>query len=73
MESPPHLKKEMNYLLNAIIAYLNKPFDIYVKGFARLIRERFSKYGLGFVWDDILKSPVVAATLDDRKQFFSTG
>lgn len=67
----PHISAaQMRYLLNAIIAYLNRPRDIYFKGFARLIRERFARHGLGFIWDDILKSPVVAAVVDDRKQVF---
>jgi radical SAM superfamily enzyme YgiQ (UPF0313 family) len=67
----PHISpSQMNYLLKKTIAFLNDPLDIYARGFTRLIRERLAKYGLGFVWDDILKSPVVATVVDDRKQVF---
>ncbi|MBN2381210.1 radical SAM protein [candidate division WOR-3 bacterium] len=67
----PHISASaMHYLLNTTIATLNKPFDIYGKGFARLIRERFASDGLRFIWRDVIKAPSVAATFNHRRQVF---
>ncbi|MBD3285535.1 radical SAM protein [candidate division WOR-3 bacterium] len=61
---------QMKYLLHSTIAYLNRPMDIYGKGFVRLIKDRFKSSGLNFVWRDLLKGPIAAALINDRKQVF---
>lgn len=54
----PHISPaEMHYLLRLAISYLNNPFDIYARGFARLVKERFTAEGLRFVWRDIIRTP----------------
>jgi len=60
----------MKYLLHSTIAYLNKPMEIYGKGFVRLIRQRLKTRGLDFIWRDLIKGPVASAFINDRKQFF---
>jgi radical SAM superfamily enzyme YgiQ (UPF0313 family) len=60
----------MKYLLHSTISYLNRPMEIYGKGFARLIRERFTSRGLDFIWKDLIKGPLASAFIDDRKKVF---
>ncbi|MCK4231925.1 hypothetical protein KAX21_03150, partial [candidate division WOR-3 bacterium] len=67
----PHISpRQMDYLLRTTIHTLNKPFDIYVKQFSRLIRQRFQADGLRFVWRDVIRTPIAAALTNDRKQVF---
>ena len=62
--------RQMHYLRNSVIAYLNKPRQIYGKCFARLVRERLAAEGLRFVWRDLIKTPIAAALYDPRKQVY---
>lgn len=62
--------RQMHYLRNSAIAYLNNPADIYGKGFARLVRERLEADGLRFIWRDLVKTPIAAALTDPRRQTY---
>ncbi|MBD3285534.1 hypothetical protein GF338_04275 [candidate division WOR-3 bacterium] len=58
----------MKYLLHSTISYLNRPMEIYGKGFARLIREHFKTRGFDFIWRDLIKGPIASVFINDRKQ-----
>lgn len=67
----PHISpKQMDYLLRTTIHTLNPPFDIYVKKFTRMFRQRFQRNGLKFIWHDLIKTPLRSAFTDERRQVF---
>lgn len=59
---------QIHYLRNSVIAFLNKPLEIYGRRFVRLIKDRFASDGFRFIWRDIVKTPMAAAFSDPRKQ-----
>ncbi|GEM_PF-143637 len=64
----PHISpKAMNYLLRTALAVLNDPKIIYGKNFLRLIKERFRRHGFGFIWKDLIKTPILSAFTNERK------
>jgi len=67
----PHISAtRMHYLLHAAIRILNQPREIYGRQFTRLIRDRFRARGLDFIWRDLIKGPIAAALINDRRQVF---
>ncbi len=69
----PHiLPGEMKYLLKTVIGTLNKPLDIYGRGFTRLVLNRLRSDGPYFIWRDLVKGPLDSTRIDDRKQVYFT-
>jgi hypothetical protein len=59
--------QRMHYLLREVIKALNRPLDIYVEQFSRLVRERLSATCFDFIWRDFIRSPVISCFADRRK------
>lgn len=67
----PHISPaEMRYLLNIVIAKLNSPIEFIHKGISRLLWGGFRQDGPKIFWRNLIKGPVVANLIDDRKQVF---
>lgn len=67
----PHISPaEMRYLLTTVIASLNSPIRFIHKGLSRLLWGGLRQDGPSVIWRNLIKGPIAAALIDDRKQVF---
>ncbi|TET22632.1 MAG: radical SAM protein [Candidatus Stahlbacteria bacterium] len=67
----PHISPaQMHYLQNTIIKLLVRPIDFIYKGLSRLIWGGLRQDGAGFIWRNLIKGPIAALFINDRKQVF---
>ena len=61
---------EMRYLILSLKGFLNKPLEVYRKGFRRLIWDELRQQGAGFLVNNLIKGPLNSLRIDDRKQVY---
>jgi radical SAM superfamily enzyme YgiQ (UPF0313 family) len=61
---------EMNHMVKKLKVYLNKPKDFYSNGVTRMIREQIKNNAGQFLWNNMIRRPIKALLLDDRKQYY---
>ncbi len=67
----PHIgRAQMENLLKTVVGILNRPTATYYKSLYRFFRGGWRARGPGFIWQGLVKDPLVSTRVGRRKAFF---